>query len=139
MMDVQRLREQIDWLLSMKRADEVERLLKENRETARTRNDLLAIYYLVPVCEAEREAGRQTLFSKVSGLDELLERDARVKFYVRRIAFDILDDEEDFFRFCAQNRVSLPELFIEAYCNAVYREKAQEYFKEKIAEGKLVI
>lgn len=138
-MDIQNLREQVDRLLSMKKADEAEKLLTENAETAKSDKNLLRIYYLIPVCAAEREAGQQTLFTKVSGIEELLERDTKVKFWVRRIAFDVLDDEMDFYRFCTANRVSLPELMIEAYCNAVHKEKVQAFIQRKIAEGKLKV
>lgn len=138
-MDIESLRKQLDRLLSMKRADEAERLLTQNAETAKSNNDLLKIYYLLPVCAAEREAGQQTLFMKVSGIEELLERDTKVKFWVRRIAFDVLDDEKEFCRFCAANHVSLQELMIEAYCNAVHKEKVQAFIQRKIAEGKLKI
>ncbi len=138
-MDIQNLREQVDCLLSMKKADEAEKLLTENAETAKSDKNLLKIYYLIPVCAAEREAGQQTLFTKVSGIEELLERDTKVKFWVRRIAFDVLDDEKEFYRFCTANRVSLPELMIEAYCNAVHKEKVQAFIQRKIAEGKLKV
>lgn len=138
-MDIQSLREQVDHLLSMKKAEEAERLLAENGEIAGSDKDLLRIYYLLPVCSTEREAGQRTLFTKVSCLEELLERDTKVKFWVRRIAFDVLDNEKAFCRFCMDNRVSLPELMIEAYCNAVYKEKVQAFIQRKIAEGKLKI
>ena len=39
-MDIQNLREQVDCLLSMKKADEAEKLLTENAETAKS--DLLS-------------------------------------------------------------------------------------------------
>lgn len=138
-MDIQSLREQVDRLLSMKKADEVESLLMENSEIARKNKDLLRIYYLVPVCTAEREAGLPTLFTKVSGIEELIERDIKMKFWVRRIAFDVLDDEKAFYRFCSDHQVSLQELMIEAYCNAVHKEKVQAFIQRKIAEGKLKI
>lgn len=138
-MDIQSLWEQLDRLLSMKKSDEAETLLTQNAQTALSDNDLLRIYYLLPVCTAEREAGQKTLFSKVSGIEELKERDTRVKFQVRRIAFDVLDDENEFCRFCVDNHVSLPELMIEAYCNAVHKEKVQAFIQRKIAEGKLKI
>lgn len=138
-MDGQSLWEQVNELFDRKQYDEVERLLMANGELAKSDRELLKIFYLIPVCTAEREAGQQTLFSKVSGVEELLERDTRVKFYLRRIAFDVLDDEEEFCEFCHQNLVSLPELFIEAYCNAVHKEKVQAFIQRKTAEGKLRI
>lgn len=138
-MDKRSLVGQVDLLLSIKKPEEAEKLLKEYGELAKSDKKLLKIYFLLPVCEAEREAGQQTLFAKVSGIDELLERDTKVKFYLRRIAFDVLDDEKEFFSFCSANQVSLPELFIEAYCNAVHREKVQAYIQKKIAEGKLKV
>ncbi|MBD5524389.1 MAG: hypothetical protein HDR04_08220 [Lachnospiraceae bacterium] len=138
-MDGQSLTKQMDQLLSMKKGDEAEKLLAENGAVAKHDRKLVKIYYLLPVCTAEREAGQRTLFTKVSGIDELLERDTKVKFYLRRIAFDVLDDEQEFFRFCAQYQVSLPELFIETYCNAVHREKVQSFIQKKIAEGKLKV
>lgn len=136
-MDSQSLRKQVDELLSMKKSEETVSLLMENEEIAKYDRDLLKIFYLIPVCNTERKAGQQTLFTKVSGIEELLERDRRVKFYLRRIAFDVLDNEEEFYTFCRQNQVSLTELFIETYCNAVHKEKVQAFIQRKVAEGKL--
>ncbi|MDE7132444.1 MAG: hypothetical protein K2O65_11685 [Lachnospiraceae bacterium] len=138
-MDGQNLWEQVNDLFAKKQYDEVESLLLANEKLAKSNRELLKIFYLIPVCTAEREEGQQILFSKVSGVDELLERDTKVKFYLRRIAFDVLDDEEEFCEFCHQNHVSLPELFIEAYCNAVYKEKVQAFIQRKVAEGKLEV
>lgn len=138
-MDKKTLREQIDASFLAKRYDEIERLLTQNKEVAKSDRDLLRLYYMLPIYTAEKEAGQQTIFSKVSGLEELLEREVRLKFYLRRIAFDILDDENEFYRFCRQNKVSLAELFMVAYCNAVHREKVQEFMQRKMAEGKLVV
>lgn len=138
-MNMQDLWEQVRELFAQKQYDEVERLLMANGDLAKSHGELIKIYYLIPVCTAEREAGQQILFSKVSGVDELLERDTKVKFYLRRIAFDVLDDEEEFCEFCRQNHVSLQELFIETYSNAVHREKVQAFIQRKTAEGKLKV
>lgn len=138
-MNGQRLWEQVNDLFDRKQYDEVERLLLANERIAKFDRELLRIFYLIPVCTAEREEGQQTLFSKVSGVDELLERETKVKFYLRRIAFDVLDDEDEFCEFCHQNHVSLSELFIVAYCNAVHKEKVQAFIQRKVLEGKLEI
>ena len=126
-MNRQSLKEKVDELLSQQKCDEVENLLSENREVVKSDRELLQIYYLLPVCATEREAGEHTLFTKVSSVGELVERET----------FDILDDEDEFCDYCIQKRVSLPELFIVAYCNAVHREKVQGFIQRKIAEGKL--
>ncbi len=138
-MDRKVLREQIDALFRAKRYDDLERVLTENKEVAGIDRDLLRIYYMLPIYMAEREAGQRTIFTKVSSLEDLLEREVRLKFYLRRIAFDILDDEDEFYRFCRQNRVSPAELFMVAYYNAVHREKVQEFVQRKMMEGKLAI
>lgn len=138
-MDKESLRKQVAQLLSLKKCDEVASLLMASQDIAKSDRELLRLYYMIPVCNAEREAGQKTLFSKVSSLEELLERDTRVKFYLRRIAFDVMDDEEDFFRYCKKNRVSVSELLITAYCNAVHKEKVQAYIQRKVAEGKLKV
>lgn len=138
-MDRKVLREQIDVLFLAKRYDDLERVLTENKEVAKSDRDLLKVYYMLPIYEAEKEAGQRTIFTKVSGLEELLDREVRLKFYLRRIAFDILDDEDEFYLFCRQNRVSLAELFMVAYYNAVHREKVQEFVQRKMVEGKLAI
>lgn len=136
-MDRQSLKEQINELLSRREYDEVESLLTEYGDIAKSDRDLLKVYYMLPVCTAEKEAGQRTLFAKVSSVEELVERETRLKFYLRRIAFDLLEDEEAFYEYCAQNRVSLPELFVVTYCGAVHREKVQAFIQRKIAEGKL--
>lgn len=111
-MNRQSLKEKANELLSQRKCEEVENLLSENREVVKSDRELLKIYYLLPVCVTEREAGEPTLFTKVSSVEELVERETRLKFYLRRAAFDILDDEDEFCDYCTQKRVSLPELFI---------------------------
>ena len=138
-MDRQSLRKQVDELFSAHKYGEIESVLTEYNEIAKLDKDLLKIYYLIPVCTAERESGEQTLFTKVSSVETLVERETILKFYLRRIAFDLLDNEEDFYEFCKQNRVSLAELFIVTYCNAVRREKVQDFIQRKRAEGKLTV
>ncbi len=138
-MDRECLRTKVDELLSGKECDRVEKLLTENFDVAKSDRDLLRVYYLIPVCTAEKENGQRTLFSKVTSVEALVEREMRLKFYLRRIAFDLLEDEEEFYRYCGQNQVSLPELFIIAYCNAVHREKVKEFIQRKIREGKLTV
>lgn len=138
-MDRQSLREQVNDLLSRKECDEAEKLLTSYMEVAKSDRDLLKVYYMIPVCTAEKEAGQRTLFTKVSSVEELVERETKLKFYLRRIAFDILEDDKPFYEYCMQKQVSLPELFIVAYCNAVHREKVQEFIQRKIAEGKLKV
>lgn len=136
-MDRESLKERINELLSQQKCEEAERLLSANREAAKLDKELLKAYYLLPVCKAEKEAGEPTLFTKVLSVEELVERETRLKFFLRRAAFDILDDEAVFCDYCIQKHVSLPELFIVAYCNAVHREKIQDFIRRKIAEGKL--
>ncbi|MDE7183427.1 MAG: hypothetical protein K2O40_02905 [Lachnospiraceae bacterium] len=138
-MNREKLRMKVDELLSMKKCDEVESVLTENHGIAKSDRDLFRVYYMIPICTAEREEGRHTLFSKVSSVDALLERETRLKFYLRRIAFDLLDDEKEFYQFCSYNQVSLAELFVDAYCNAIHKEKVQGFIQSKMAEGKLVV
>lgn len=138
-MNRENMRMKVDELLSMGKCDDVERLLMENCDIAKSDRELFRIYYLIPVCTAEREGGERTLFSKVSSVDALMERETRLKFYLRRIAFDLLDDEEEFYQYCSENQISLAELFIVAYCNAIHKEKVQGFIQSKMAEGKLVV
>ncbi len=137
-MDVWTLIENIEKLFQEEDGSQkIEALLLANQELAEYSKPLWKLYYAIPICEAEREAGERTLFSKVSGIMDFLERNTKLKFYLRRIAFDVLDDENEFYQFCIQNQVSIQELMIVIYLSVPKREKVQLFVKEKIEKGEL--
>lgn len=136
-MDDEMMREQINELFKTKQYDKIKELLLSNGKAVYP-NDLAIAYYLIPVCEQEKEEGRQQLFEKVESLEELIKRYKKLVFYLRRIEFDVMDDGMDeFYRFLEQNMVSLQELFVVLYCGVAHREKVRQIIQEKIIEGKI--
>ena len=136
-MDAEMMRELINELFKTKQYDRIKELLMSNGKAFKV-NDLTIAYYLIPVCEQEKEEGRQQLFEKVESLEELIKRYKKLVFYLRRIDFDVIDDGMDeFYLFLEQNKVSLQELFIVLYCGVVHKEKVQRIIQEKIKEGKI--
>lgn len=137
-MNVLMLWEQVDELLRMGQCDAVKELLLSNQEIVKKINELAVVYYLIPVCEQEEAAGVRRLFEKVTGLEALLERYTKLKFYLRRIDFDTIDESMvEFEQFVAQNNVSLPELMIVMYCCVVHKEKVLQIIQGKIAKGEI--
>lgn len=105
------LKEQINKLLTAQKYDDIKILLLSYKDITEHDNDLAMVCYLCTIYDQEKNAGQMTLFSKVESVDELLERYTRLKFYLRRIEFDIMDDNLDiFYQFLLQNQVSSYEL-----------------------------
>ena len=118
------LQTQVNMLLSEHRYDEIKPLLLEYKETTEHDNTLAMTCYLCTVHEREQEAGQPSIFSKVSDTDELIDRYTRLKFFLRRIDFDLLDDGlEDFYAFIMQWKISSYELLAAIDFGVVHKEK----------------
>lgn len=122
-MNALQLKQKTDELLQNGKYDEIKPLLLSYKEIAEKDNDLAAICYLCTIYEQEKAAGQQVIFSKISGVEDLLNRYTALKFYLRRIEFDIAEDMESFYRFLTQNQISSYELMRAIDFSVVHKEK----------------
>lgn len=129
-MNTMMLRTQVNMLLSEHCYDEIKPLLLEYKETTEHDNTLSMTCYLCAVHEREKEAGQPSIFSKVSNIDELVDRYTRLKFFLRRIDFDLLDEGlEDFYAFITQYKISSYELLAAIEFGVVHKEKVLKVIK----------
>jgi hypothetical protein len=110
-MNVEELKEQVDEALREKRHEDVKTLLFTYKDSIVFDNTLAIACYLCPVYDKEKQAGQPTVFSKVSCIEELLERYTRLNFHLFRIEHDVVDDGlESFNRFLTEEKISSYEL-----------------------------
>ena len=122
-MDAQELKNQVNELIRNQKYDEIEPLLFSHRKKTKSDNDLAVTYYLCAVYKQEKPAGQPVIFSKVSSVEELMERYTVLKFYLRRIDFDVADSLEEFQQFLIEAQVSPYELLkVMDYC-VVHKDK----------------
>lgn len=135
--DAKQLKAQIDDLLRTHRFDDVKLLLLSYKETTEHDNDLAMVCYLCTIYEQEKAAGLETVFSKVSSVEELLERYTILKFYLRRIDFNVIGDGMDvFYQFLAQSRTSSYELLrVIDFC-VVHKEKVLKLIRGEAGENR---
>jgi hypothetical protein len=119
-MNISELKQKVDSLIWEERYDDIKTLLLSHKDITEHDNELSTVCYLCTVYEQERDAGLQTIFSKVSDRKELLERYIRLKFYLRRIEFNVMDDGlESFNHFLVEQNVSSYELLaVIGFCAA---------------------
>ena len=134
-MDANQLRRQVNDLLQNGKYDDVKQRLLSNKDTTEHDNDLAMVCYLCTIHEREKEAGQPTLFTKITDVDELLERYTALKFYLRRIDFDVLDELESFYQFLLQNQVSSYELLRAIDFGVVNRDKVLRVINEGALPG----
>ena len=129
--DAKQLKEQVNTLLHTHRYDEIKTLLLSYKDTTEHDNTLAAVCYLCTIYDQEKAAGQDTVFSKVDSVDELLERYTILKFYLRRIDFDVMDDSLDaFYQFLSQSRISSYELLRVIDFSVVHKEKVLRLIKD---------
>ncbi len=134
-MDANQLRRQVNDLLQNGKYDDIKPLLLSYKDTTEYDNDLAMVCYLCTIHEREKEAGQPTLFTKITDVDELLERYTALKFYLRRIDFDVLDELESFYQFLLQNQVSSYELLRAIDFGVVNRDKVLRVINEGALPG----
>ena len=105
-MSVEQLKQQVNQLLESGRHDEIKARLLAHKDVTEHDNDLAIICYLCTVYEQEKAAGQRTIFDKVPDMEALLKRYTILKFYLRRIEFDVMDDMRIFSEFLVQNQIS---------------------------------
>ena len=121
---------QVNVLLGEHHYDEIKPLLLKYKETTEHDNTLSMTCYLCTVHEREREAGQPSIFSKVSDIEELIDRYTRLKFFLRRIDFDLLDEGlEDFYSFITQWKISSYEMLAAIDFGVVHKDKVLKVIK----------
>ena len=129
-MDTEQLKIMVNDLIVSHRYDEIKPLLLANKDTTEHDNTLSMTCYLCTVHEREKEAGQLSILSKVSDLDELIDRYTRLKFFLRRIDFDLLDEGlEDFYAFITQYKISSYELLAAIEFGVVHKDKVLKVIK----------
>ncbi len=98
-MNAEKLTKQVNELFRSHEYDDIKPLLLSYKDLTEHNNSLAMVCYLCTIHEREKESGQPTIFSKISDIEELLQRYTALKFYLRRIDFNMLDDVEMFYRF----------------------------------------
>lgn len=122
-MNAEKLTKQVNELFRSHEYDDIKPLLLSYKDLTEHNNSLAIVCYLCTIHEREKESGQTTIFSKISDMEELLQRYTALKFYLRRIDFNMLDDVEMFYRFLLENRVSSYELLRAIDFSVVNKEK----------------
>lgn len=132
-MNALQLKQRIDGLLQNRKYDSIKALLLSYKAITEKDNDLATICYLCTIYEQEKVSGCAVIFSKVSNIDELLERYTRLKFYLRRIEFDVIGNQlETFFEFLTKNQISACELLQVIDFSIVNKEKVLKVIRNEM-------
>lgn len=132
-MDELKIREQISSLLIGGKYETIKKILLENWETVKRSNDLTTVFNLISVCEQERNAGQRTIFEKVKDMEKLIERYTKLKFYLRRIEFGVIDNGmSEFNVFLVRNSVSSYELLTSIRYNVIHKDKVLQIIQRGI-------
>lgn len=131
-MDIKQLQSQVNDLIHESCYDEIKPLLLRHKDTTEHNNDLSMTCYLCTVHEREKEAGLASIFSKVSTMEELIDRYTRLKFFLRRIDFDFMDGGlEEFYVFLTQWQISSYELLAAVDFGVVHKDKVWKAIKDE--------
>lgn len=110
-MRVEEIREIVNTLFRLKQYDAMKEVLLKCQELTVQDNDLSILFYLYGIYEKEKDAGKRTLFDKVSSPDQLVYRYTMIKFFLRRLEFGaLLPDQEIINQFRTENDISDEEL-----------------------------
>lgn len=126
-MNTNLLKKKIDELCAIHSYDQIEDVLLEHKNITEHDNDLATVYYLMGIYKKEKAAGQKTILDKTGSVLALLERYTILKFYLRRIDFDVIGESlQDFYQFMIQNEVSAYELLTVIEYSVVHKEKVRK-------------
>lgn len=118
------IKKQINELIEAGSYDQIKGLILKYKSISEKDNDISTVFYLLPIYESEKAAGQKTLFEKVKNTEQLLSRYTKLKFYLRRIDFDVIGDGlPDFFGYLIESEVSPYELNVVMKYSVVHKEK----------------
>lgn len=130
-MNVQEMREAINRCFAQGHISEMMEILDHNAELVKIDNDLSHIPFAYNVSVQEEQAGVPVLLSKVTCIDELVERSTRLQFYLRRIDFDAAEEcMEEIYRFIVENNVSIYELISTIYLCTFHQDKMLSWLQQ---------
>lgn len=123
-MDLEIVYRQMDEFLAANQYDRIILLLIQYGELTKNTNKLAIIYYMCVIYLKEKEAGVETILSKIGTVEELVTRYRRLKFLLYRLDYGVSDDGvESLYRFLVEQRVSAYELTAMVdYC-AVHKDE----------------
>lgn len=107
---IQEHKAKVDQMIRCKQAEKILTFLQENMDVIKYDNELMTIWYLGMMTQKEIVAGKESVFAKENSLEELLIRYEELKFYLRRIEFDVMEDANAFFTFLSEKNISEHEL-----------------------------
>ena len=126
-MNEEMLRRKVDELCQKHAYDQIEATLLQYKDITEHDNDLAMVYYLMKIYKQEKAAGQKTILEKTGSVSVLLERYTILKFYLRRIEFDVIGESlQDFYQFIAYNEVSVYELLTIMEYSVVSGEKVRK-------------
>lgn len=126
-MNTELLKKRIDELCAIHAYDQIEDVLLEYKDITEHDNDLATVYYLMGIYKKEKAAGQKTILDKTGSVLVLLERYTILKFYLRRMDFDVIGESlQDFYQFMIQNEVSAYELLTVIEYSVVHKEKVRK-------------
>lgn len=137
-MQKQQMIDTVNRFIIGKKYDDIKSFLLSAKESVEKNNDLATVCYLCTIYDKEKAAGQSTIFSKVSDVEELLERYTKLKFYLRRIDFDVMDSLDEFYQFLSQQQISSYELLTVIDFSVVNKEKVLKTIKQGNVTGKEV-
>lgn len=130
-MNAELIIKKIDELIAAKAYEQIKELILNYKTISEKNNDIATIFHLLSIYENERAAGQKTIFDKVQNIEQLLERYTQLKFYLRRMDFDVIGDGmQDFFQFLVKEEVSAFELKLLINQCVVQKEKVWSLIKE---------
>ena len=122
-------KKQVDRMIHDNEPERIYPYLQENIGIIKYDNDLMAVWYLGKIAQKELEAGVKTVFEKEDSLEALLERYRLLKFYLRRIEYDILEDVDEVFSFLSKRNLSEYELMGVVDSVIYHKEKIWKFFQ----------
>lgn len=126
-MNTELLRDKVDRLCQQHVYDQIEAILLQYKDITEHDNDLAMVYYLMKIYKQEKASGQKTILEKTGSVSVLLERYTKLKFYLRRIEFDIIGEGlQDFYLFIIHNEVSAYELLTIIEYSVVSKEKVRK-------------
>lgn len=129
-MDRETLQLQVRNLFAARQYDEIINILFNNKDIANHDNFLAVFFLLCFIYSQEKEAGLDTIFSKVSTPEELMERYTRLKFLLTRLDFGISDDNgKEMGQFITEQQVTPYELKVMMEYNVIHKSQVWEKLK----------
>lgn len=129
-MNAEILIKKIDELIAAKNYGQIKDLILEYKNISEKSNDIATIFHLLAIYENEKAYGQKNIFEKVKNTEQLLVRYTQLKFYLRRMDFDVMGSGmQEFFQFLIEEEVSAYELRIVLNQCVVHKEKVWSLIK----------